>query len=86
MKIQRVFLLCILKIQHNEPDNYLRFHVARSISYSLSMKQSNFYSKNMILKWIDISCDLGSLEYFYRLHFLLKNYLHFKFKVHNLIS
>ena len=54
MKIQRVFLLCILKIQHNEPDNYLRFHVARSISYSLSIKQSNFYSKNMTLKWIDI--------------------------------
>ena len=51
MKIQRVFLLCILKIQHNnEPDNYLRFHVARSISYGLSMKQSNFYSKNMIIK------------------------------------
>jgi len=31
MKIQRVFLLCILKIQHNEPDNYLRFHVTQSI-------------------------------------------------------
>ena len=43
MKIQRVFLLCILKIQHKyEPDNYLRFHVARSVSYDLSMKQSNF--------------------------------------------
>lgn len=79
-------LLCIFKIQHNESDNYLRFYVARSISYGLSMKQSHFYSKNMILKWIDISCNLGSLEYLYRLHFLLKNYLHFKFKVYNFIS